>query len=388
MFHEHRYQQSIKEGIQYCKLCGALAFNSEPGQVIPSLNALADMNIDPLRLKFHPATTVVDYRNQDNINYLRKRNLGLQRIKKLMDEYHLKRLVYYKAISFMNRIYLSCSPPLEEVENIGAMCLLLAMEFNQCCNKKDTSDNPSQLEKTSELKGFYQEVKKSMKNFKEIELICLKCLNYDLGRYSAYDYLTLFFRLGFIFGGPELNMEKEFEKCINLLDLITKSSKSCDFSQYILAMSIIKTNFRANKSFDENTFKYIYGVDLSKQKYMACINVLDYVIENHCRKSKKSNAITGLNTDNINNTKRNSKYVINSNERQQNWTKNYCINYEFNMANQLALINNIQNINNIASNIINYSFYNQTNPNLQLNSYYFICNNQVHDVKTLIDNII
>ena len=43
-------------------------------------------------------------------------------------------------------------------------------------------------------------------------------------------------------------------------------------------MSIIYIVIKDNKYFDQNIFKYIYGVDFSKQKYNYCINELNKII--------------------------------------------------------------------------------------------------------------
>lgn len=64
-----------------------------------------------------------------------------------------------------------------------------------------------------------------------------------------------------------INILDKLKYCINILDFITINKKSCDYSQYTLAMSIIKVVLENNNYFDKDIYKYIYGVDLSKKIY-------------------------------------------------------------------------------------------------------------------------
>ena len=97
------------------------------------------------------------------------------------------------------------------------------------------------------------------------EVLCLKYLDYDLGKYSAYDYLILFFGLGIFFCKETIDIISKLNICLMILDYIIYQPNSCNFTQYIIAMSIIKVAFEAESFFDQKIFKNIYGVDLSKK---------------------------------------------------------------------------------------------------------------------------
>jgi hypothetical protein len=172
------------------------------------------------------------------------------------------------------------------------MCIFLSIQFNECCklyNKYDyynkneiifhSSFGNNKLNKNKpNINGFFQYIKNNINNFKYWEVLCLKYLNYDLRKSSAYDYLLLFFRLGIIFYEEKIDVNSKFNICLEILDYIINDSKSCNFSQYILAMSIIKVAFEFEKYFDKNIFKIIYGVDLSKKKYIDCSNMIKNIL--------------------------------------------------------------------------------------------------------------
>ena len=76
----------------------------------------------------------------------------------------------------------------------------------------------------------------------------------------------------------KIDVNSKFNFCLEILDYIINDSKICDFSQYILAMSIIKVAFEFEKNFDKNIFKVIYGVDLYKKKYIDCSNMIKNIL--------------------------------------------------------------------------------------------------------------
>ena len=125
---------------------------------------------------------------------------------------------------------------------------------------------------------MFNYIKKNVNNYKYWEIFCLKKLNYDLGRYSAYDYLILFFDLGICFCREEINMLELLKYSVNILYFITNDRRFCEYNQYTLAMSLIKVALENYFFFDKNVFKYIYGVNLSKKKYLNCSNMVKAII--------------------------------------------------------------------------------------------------------------
>ena len=90
--------------------------------------------MDPLTLKFKPNSIVANYQCQNHIKYLELKKIGISKIKNLVHNFGLKSSVLYKAINFMNQIFLENQISTESIESIASICVLLVTEFNECCS--------------------------------------------------------------------------------------------------------------------------------------------------------------------------------------------------------------------------------------------------------------
>ena len=283
---------STKIDLCYCKICYKLTYK---GKICQNL-LINDANrfcLDPLTLKYRPIISICNYKLPRNIKYLEYKNKGISKIKYLVYNFGLKSMIFFKSISLMNQIFLENDISIDYIDDISSICVLLATKYNECCipskfeevlteNEKEIfyhlNNNEKRNKCKSNLSGLISFIKNNVNNYKYWEILCLKYLNYDLGRYSAYDYLILFFQLGIFFCEKEINVIDKLKKCINVLDLIIYDKKYCDFSQYTFALSIIKVFFENDNLFDTKIIKYIYGVDLSKIKYIKCSNLIKNII--------------------------------------------------------------------------------------------------------------
>ena len=239
-----------------------------------------------------PFSNVTNYKLDNHIKYIQNKKLGISNIIYLINLFGLNSMLLYKAISLMDQIYLENTVPIDNIKIISTICILLVIQFNECCKIYNDNDyfnkneiifhsflgNNKMNKNKTNINGFFQYLKKDVNNFKFYEVLCLKYLNYDLRKSSAYDYLLLFFRLGIFFCEEKIDVNCKFNICLDILDYIINDSKSCNFSQYILAMSIIKVAFEFDKCFDKNIFKKIYGVDLNKKKYIDCTNMIKNIL--------------------------------------------------------------------------------------------------------------
>ena len=381
--HSHIFIPSTKKDICYCKACNKLSYKGITSQDF-SFNFFKRFDIEPLKLKFKPITVVANYKSLEHIKYLESKHIGINRIKYLVQNFGFNLMVFHKSIIFMNQIFLENEILIDNIENIASLCVLLVTQFNECClpslfdffitknerdvfffsyvnNKKNNElSKEKKIEHKSNLCGLLKYIKKYVNNYKYWEIFCLKKLNYDLGRYSAYDYLILFFELGICFCREKINIIELLKYSVSILYLITNDIRSCEYSQYTLAMSIIKIAFENNVFFDKNVFKYIYGVDLSKKKYLNCSNMIISIL------NVSYNRIENLlNCDNINNyliyqvlsihDKNNNKG--NNNNENNNLTNiiSYIINNNIIINNNF--INNNININNYNNNIYYQNFF-------------------------------
>ena len=227
----------------------------------------------------------------------------------------------------MNKIFLENEISLENIDNVASLCVLLVTEFNEGCipsifeeclsqeesvilyhqilkNSINKINNGNKIRHKLNLYGLFSYIKKNVNNFKFWELLCLKYLNYDLEKYSVYDYLILFFKLGIFFCEKEINIIEKLKYCLKILDLIIIDKNSCCFNEYTFAMSIIKLAMENDFFFDKKIFKYIYGVDLSKKKYINCSNfiknILNVSINNESSKLFFNNISNSLNFNQLN----------------------------------------------------------------------------------------
>ena len=204
--------------------------------------------------------------------------------------------------------------------------------------------------------------------------MCLKYLNYDLGKYTAYDYLILFFELGIFFSEESIDVIDKLKYCVKILDYIILNKCSCDFSQYTFAMSIIKIVLENDNFFDKKIFKYIYGVDLSKKKYINCSNL----IKNILNLAVKIDSIKSLNYSiKFNKICNSNKFIFNKiiNKDGQNIfisQNNFLPNEKINQGNYIkkSAINHKseKNIDKVEDNKIgnnNFFVYNNGNINFE-----------------------
>ena len=398
--HIHTFIPSEKKDISYCKLCYQLSYKGIIANFIP-LNCENCFNINPLKFKFKPISYNINYNSQNHLKYLEFKNKGISRIKFLVNSFGLNKMTFYKSICFMNKIFLENEISINDIDNISPICILLVVKYSQCCRHfvteeyltKDEMDilyyhsvikNGRSAQNITNLKGLFNYIKIKVKDYKYWEVLCLKYLNYDLGRYSAYDYLILFFKLGIIFCKDEVLMIDKLKMCLNILDMIIYDKKFYKFSQYTFAMSIIKLIFENEKYFDKATFKHIYGVDLSKDKYIKCSNLINSIIN----KSIYSNIVNNIVFLNI----------LNNQEMYSNKYKNLIKeNYFYNQTsnknkNEEEKIDQKGSCNNkgIIYKYNNFFDFGQFNPiinnkNIIINNNYINVNN-FFDVKYNFDN--
>ena len=325
--HSHIFLPSSKKDVYYCKICNKLSYKDILCQNLPICHNYNRFNLDPLTLKFKPISYNYDDKVQNKIKYLEFKYKGISKIEFLTKNFGLKSMIFYKSICFMNKIFLENEISLDNIDNVASLCVLLVTEFNEGCipsvfeesltqeesdvlyhkilkNNINKINNGNKIRHKLNLYGLFSYIKKNVNNFKFWELLCLKYLNYDLEKYSVYDYLILFFKLGIFFCEKEINIIEKLNYCLKILDLIVINKNSCCFNEYTFAMSIIKLAMGNDYFFDNKIFKYIYGVDLSKKKYINCSNfiksILNISINNESSKLFFNNINNSLNFNQLN----------------------------------------------------------------------------------------
>lgn len=298
---DHDFKKTQKKEISYCTKCGNLSYKNIPSLSI-QFNSKYLFEIDPFLLKYKYSKKIIDFSNNSINKYLNFRNIGINQIKILSNLFSFSKISYYKAIHYLDQIYINNpSISIDLIEKISSVCLLLSVQFNECCSQNSNID----------IKTFIQFLLSKIKNLNEIEILCLKNLDYNLEIYSSYDYLNLFFSHGLIFPNENKIIEQNedsniinlYLKCVNILDIIIEDYNCLGYTQYIIAVSIIGMVLTQSKLFSIETFKYVYGINLLKEKYRKCQNVLKSIYINNyffCHEYYSNKSQNSLSSDSTN----------------------------------------------------------------------------------------
>ena len=308
-------QSSIKQNVSYCSKCSCLCYKNSPAITPSFLNENYICRMDPFLFNIKHVPKNLETKNILNLtNYLKIRYKGIQQIKKIIMAFSINKYIYYKAVNYLDNIYLNNNiyninmnnyanktnqsnlnnsssnnnnfyHSLNNyglfnygIETISSVCVLIAYEFNECCTKNDGIIN---------IKGF-SKFYKNFSNLIEVQTLILKKLNYNLGEYTSFDYMNLFFSFGIIFNNNNnknntININKNYQESLFLLENFIEDCNYLKYSEYVIAISIIKYVFRNNKYFNEKIFNEVYNVNNKIDIYIKCqfeINLLTNKILN------------------------------------------------------------------------------------------------------------
>ena len=278
----HNFIKTKKEKISYCSICNILSYDNNPLLSIPSMTT-KNFSLNPFELKFKPFIYKINYQNPNQIQYLKYRRNAINFLKIQSNFFSFPKIIFYKALNNLDFIYLYNNIPVDMIEKNSLICLYLTLKFNERCINNNLFD----------FKNFKSNILK-IEFFKQSEILCLKCLDYDLGKYSTFDYINLFFSLGVICSNKikgNIDINKLYYTCLNYLDYVIEDNNSLNFTSYILALSIIKFVLEKNNYFNSEIFYKIYGINFKKEKYILCPNFLNTIILNNIQNSNCSKGI-------------------------------------------------------------------------------------------------
>ena len=279
--HMHNNIKTKKEKISYCSICSILSYDNIPLLSIPSMTT-KNLSLNPFEFKFKPYIFKINNQNSYQIKYLQYRKNAINFLKIQSNFFSFPKIIFYKALYNLDFIYLNNNLPVEMIEKNSLICLYLTLKFNERCINNNLFD----------FTNFKSNILK-IEFFKQSEILCLKCLDYDLGKYSTFDYINLFFSLGVIYSNKikgNIDINKLYYTCLNYLDYVIEDNNSLNFSSYILALSIIKFVLENNNFFNSEIFYKIYGVDFKKEKYILCEKFLNLILYN----IQKTNCTKGI----------------------------------------------------------------------------------------------
>ena len=310
---EHKFVKGSKKDVYYCINCGVLSYKSITSLSVPSLTKTS-ISLDPLLLKFKSSQFSIDFSNNYIIQYMSVRKKAINFIKTQSNIFYFTKNIIYKAINYLDLIYINNNVSFDLMPKICIICIILAIQFNSCCTKNTNMD----------LQGFSYYLK-NMTNIYETEVFCLKCLDYNLGLYSSFDYIDLFFSLGFVFSLEKNHFDISFiySKCYECLELIIEDNYFLNFSSYTITLSLIKIISQYYGCFDNEIFKKIYGINFNKDKYLICQQYLIFLLSyNFNIKEKITLFNNNLQSITINNNKESK---INDSSINLSDNRSYCI---------------------------------------------------------------
>ena len=119
----HKFIQTLKPDIKYCKNCGCLSYKNTTGS---SLLCQKDSSFktDPLTLKYHPVSFKLNYDLPSHQIYITHRIIGISAINNTINNFGFNKIISYKAIGLMDQIYLSNEINIENIEKIAYMYII------------------------------------------------------------------------------------------------------------------------------------------------------------------------------------------------------------------------------------------------------------------------
>jgi hypothetical protein len=205
--------------------------------------------------------------------------------------FSIPEILVHKAMRYLDYIYLNNTVSFDLISNICIVCLLFAIQFNDCCSKSSGID----------FQGFRNNLQ-NIPNLRELENYCLKCIDYNLGLYTSLDYINLFFSLGIIFpykNIPNIDISFLFFNCVSALEIIIENNNCLGYSSYTIALSTIKITLENFDCFDCEIFKKIYGINFNKERYIQCENSLKYILVNFYHNPIKTQYYSNQNLNNL-----------------------------------------------------------------------------------------
>lgn len=301
MCNQHSFKSSIREGVSYCINCGCFSYQNIPLNTPKQYQR--NVSIDLIDIcKTTIQNELIKSRSIHNKNfdpnYFTVRKSGIAYIRLIVNFLQFNQSVIYKAILYLDLIYGEKEyPSFDSIENVSWVCVLFAFQFNENCSKVRNID-------------YLFEFIKAIPSFHQLEIYCLKILNYDLAHLSCYDYLFNLFTMGIISTNIEPNGEKivKFnESCIEFMDNLIQDDRFLDFTGYEIALAIVKIQLEENRYKALNTFSLVYGIDYNKPSLMNCAFVLAIIKKYSSAKPYALKANTKTKSISSENVKANSK---------------------------------------------------------------------------------
>lgn len=264
----------VNQSIQtYCGNCGSLSLNnislSKPiefyGKIEINPFELFKTSITQEQEKKAQVTSTLAVSAHPHHLHINKRVAGIRNIKYIGNVLNLSHSIIFKAILYMDQIYIKSNIPIGLIIEISSVCILLAIKYNECPPK-------------SGLRSLTKFLKSSF-DFHTIEILCLQYLDYDLNQFSALDYLLDMFYMGITSNKNSQEVFNFYQSCISCIYNFVEDVRYLDFFPSEIAFAVIQFKCKRHLTFSIKEFINFYDVDnsCSKGNILNCIFVVYYI---------------------------------------------------------------------------------------------------------------
>lgn len=255
----HHFSQ-FQKGIAYCTYCNTYLLKqrkqTQKTKKVESTYRCSKKIED---------NSLIPCSNRNLLHYLTLRKLCIGNIRHIVISFNYPISVIYKALVYLDNICLNIQINYKNILNISTICVLFALQFNECCTKISLFEILSLV--------------KTIPNFHELEIFCLQTLNYNLSFLSVYDYINNLFYYSKLLNTKSILKRKviynDYLNCLHLMNLFIEDDRALDFPPFVIAMSIIKFILEKKSYFNIDIIHNIYNVNWKIQMYLNCNYILN-----------------------------------------------------------------------------------------------------------------
>lgn len=263
----HSFTRTSRTKVYFCSMCGCISYN-----YFESFNLLKDNKevkavssslITELPFVKYKAITP-KYNNVNHMTYVLLRQKEIKYICGFGQVSKSDLSIVFRSIAYLDRLFISSKCNLN-MREAALICFALSLKFNGYSIQ-------------SPIHHLCEELNQTIVNFKEKEIECLQLLNYDLSQLSSYEVIEQIFNSGILFKTiPDIH--SVYTQCLSLFYEIIIDSRSLDFSQSVLALSIIQIVCNRFSSFSLKEFSSAYKVNYANVEMKKCLLVLNAIIQ-------------------------------------------------------------------------------------------------------------
>ena len=307
----------------FCNKCGCIIIKNKDGSINFTLkpkHKQSPIEINPIDLiesmkkktTFHYPNLNNEFniseeelKNKEEIKesidiYLKKRNIVLVILQKLMKIFDFNDIIFYQCLFFMDYIFshkIKEDTPEKEIIHHVIGYFLCSTKMRET----DTSEPPLQS-----FMNIKEDILLSKKKIAYYEILCLKSINYNIYSYSAYDWLIQLIGIGIVFdceidknnsiimvnGHRHTLLNSVNKSALKMLLNLTLNDIFIKYSPMYIAFSLVlisREKLLDPKLINQNLFNKLlklYGICFDD--YKKCYEELKTILDNNIVQDEKN----------------------------------------------------------------------------------------------------